>query len=614
MTKMAVGIPTDILAERIWSCLHEDFDLGMVFGTAKEALQRGDVAAFRNSLDREMGWTSPDRFKKIMQMQNLLKKYKFTNDVFTSEELEHVTNQKYLGNQLRLAKQRFNTRSLSTSRVLREARLICKQILGIYDPEEMLILAKFGKKSSIGCPLRLAYIDHKLTDVRAFTGSAECSKWFFDNVLPKDPILNRMVKRLRIKPGHKNFEHDHLVLENVPKTWKVHRGITPLTLIDLFYTYGVGRVIQRRLKENGLDIRFLQDSHRHLIKRFSKTRRHVTADLSAASDSITSDLLNQLLPRSWFNLIRRSTTHQVMIGDNRFYTESILPMGNGLTFPVETLVFYSLTKAIGNLAGIKGTYSVFGDDLIYPRQIHKYVAKVFPQLGICLNMDKTFVNYPFRESCGEDFFLGIPVRSFYLKNEESTTLCNRRLEAFIYKIINGLRRRWDEHEIPRTLNYLLQLLSCTTFEVLRVPPAFPDQSGIQVSNPNHRVLGNVFVPYAPIHINFVYGSRWFRFRYLRAIAKKRFIVTQEPYYWLSLRDENDDTEITPFLKLKHGNYYVESTRPGVQWEKTKRVRLCRIRGHRRKIVKIIHKPFVASRVAERYVLQQNTRQSCSDWI
>lgn len=614
MSHKAVGISTDTLAESIWSCLHEDFNFGSTFASAKLALRSKQVKAFREGLDREVGLTTPLRFKQLAQLQNLLKKYRFSDDVYTSDELEELTNKKYLANQLRIATERFQPRQASSFEVLKAARTIAREILGPIDPEEIIELAKFGKKSSIGCPLRLAYIDHKLSDRRAFTGSTECSKWFFNNVLPKDPILDRIVKRLRLTPQHKNFELDHLVLENVPKTWKVHRGITPLTLLGLYYTYGVGRAVQRRLKEHGLDIRFLQDSHRHLIRRFSITCRHVTADLSAASDSLTSDLLNAVLPRPWYNLVKKSFTHQVKVGGALHFTESVLPMGNGLTFPVETLIFYCLVKAIGDLTGTKGTYSVFGDDLIYPRRIHRYVSAIFPRLGILLNMDKTFVSYPFRESCGEDFYQGVSVRSFYLRNGESATLKGRRLESYLYKIINGLRRRWDDHEIPTTLNFLLRMLSCNTFRVLRVPPQFPDESGIKVVDPSHHVLGNEYVPYEPITVSFHDGSRWFAFNYLRAVAKKRFIVEQEPYYWQTLSGDTDIPD-TGLIHYSRGQYYVSASQPNVNWLEYQHKRWLPSKGGRSHMVKRKKlRPYVASRVVEQIKLQRNRSNTCSDWI
>jgi hypothetical protein len=603
MRPKGVGIPTDILAVNIWRSLYEDFDLGGVFKSAKEALSIGDLKAYRDKCTREVGIVQPPRFKRIKQLENLLKKYRFESDVYTSEELEVITNEKYLSNQVRLSEHHKGGVTLRAHYVLQRARKIAKRILGDPNIEEIELLSKFGKKSSIGCPLSLAYIDHKLTDSRAFTGSAACADWFFSNILPKDPILDQLVQRIRIKPGHPNLQHRNLVLKNVPKTWKVHRGITPLTLIDLFYTYGVGRAVQRRLKKHGLDIRYLQDNHRRVVRKFSLSLTHATADLSAASDSITIHLLSRILPRSWYNLVKRACTHQVKIGDRLFYTESVLPMGNGLTFPVETLVFYCITKAIGELLKVDGLYSVFGDDLVYPSKIHKAVAALFPEFGLILNTDKTFVSFPFRESCGEDFYRGVPVRSFYLSNAGSPRLSGRELEGYLYSIINGLLRRWDEHEIPKTLNFLLRALAQCTFRVLRVPPSFPDTSGIKVEDPTHRLLGEVWTPYEPVKLYYSDGSRWFQFKYLRFVAKKRFIKCQEPYYWQTLAGDSDEPE-GEFKRVF--NPYTEVPTSSVGWQKQSYTRYFKFKGKRRRKVFYKLRPYVSSRIVEQIRLQETS--------
>jgi hypothetical protein len=610
---MGIGKHTDQIAVNCWISLLEDFGLQKEFSSAREALLNGNLKDFRSLCVRDVGIVPPTRYKQIGQIVNLLKKYRFMDDAHTPDELECITNEKYIGNQIRLSTQRLNREQLTSFLVIQRARTICKRILGVPNTEEMHLLSKFGKKSSIGCPLSLAYIDHKLTDRRAFTGSAECSKWFFREILPKDAILNRLVEAIGLKPGDSNLELKVLSLVNVPKKWNVHRSITPLQLIDLFYTYGVGRAVQRRLKEAGLDIRYLQDTHRRVISRFSETMTHATADLSAASDSITSDLLNRLLPRPWYKLVKLALTHQINVGGNQCYTESVLPMGNGMTFPLETLVFYSLTKAIGDLTGVKGMYSVFGDDLIYPRRIHKYVCSIFPDMGITLNGDKTFVSFPFRESCGEDFYRGFPVRSFYLSNSDSFVLSGKRLESHLYSIINGLRRRWDEHAISGTIEYLLLELSNITEGILRVPPLFPDTSGIKVESPNDHLLDMKWASYEPVRIYFADGSRWYQFKYLKPVPKKRFIKQQEPYYWQRLSGDTDVLEDQWSLKRKFTIFSEVPTSP-IQWRKVQRTKWTKdSKARKRKVKYKIQIPFVSSRVVEQYMLQTNRERSVSDW-
>jgi hypothetical protein len=231
-------------------------------------------------------------------------------------------------------------------------------------------------------------------------------------------------------------------------------------------------------------------------------------------------------------------------------------MGNGATFPCETLVFYCIIKAIGELAGVGGIYSVYGDDLIYPSRIHKYVTGIFPQLHLKLNLDKTFVNYPFRESCGSDFYRGQDVRPYFIKGEQQS-LTRVRYEAFLYKVYNGLRHRWEEEEIPSTLTWLLSELTMVSHGILRVPPTFPDYSGIKVDHWSDKPLSYDLLPFKPIYLQYNAGSRWFQFDYLIETPKKRVVKLTEPYYWLSLQGLKDVVvdEYGRMLQHRNGNMY-----------------------------------------------------------
>jgi hypothetical protein len=220
-------------------------------------------------------------------------------------------------------------------------------------------------------------------------------------------------------------------------------------------------------------------------------------------------------------------------------------MGNGATFPVETLVFYCLLKAIGELTGVKGTYSVYGDDLIYPSGLHRYVTAIFPQFHFRLNLDKTFVSYPFRESCGSDFYRGQDVRPYFAKGQEEV-LTRVRYESWLYKVYNGLTFRWDPEEIRGTLTWILSELSMISRGICRVPPSFPDYSGVKVSSPIDKPLSYAHLPWKPVTIQFYSGSRWYQFDYLTETPKKRVVRTVEPYYWLALQGLDDDTLVEEF--------------------------------------------------------------------
>lgn len=602
----------DSAAITIWHNLHGDFlrtepRIGLA---ASDALRKG-IKEYREYEYPELGHISPIRFKMWQQLSSLFKKYRFENDVYTADSLHELTLSKFFSEQERIST--YSPYGWFDHQIIQRARKHAKRILGEYDPEYTIERSHFGKKSSIGCPLNLAYIDQKLTDVKAFTGSTECSRWFLEDCLPGDPILKELVTNLTFIKDSDNLRHDTLNLVLVPKTWKIHRPITPLTLLSLFYSYGVGEQITNHLRNVKLDIRKLQAKHANLVEFVSKTKHLATADLSAASDSITSPLLNRILPRKWFNAIRKTFSHQLFVDGKPYYTESVLPMGNGLTFPVETLIFYVLLKSMSELMGKKGRISVYGDDLIYPSKLHQTVAYFFPRFGFKLNLEKTFVSSSFRESCGADYYAGFDVRPTILPDEETSTLTRSRYVVWLYKVINGLRRRWEDHEITATLSFLFSEVTKVQDAVYRVPPTFPDTAGVKVDDPTVIPLGLWYVHWSPVTVRFYGGSRWFHFHYLTVLPKNRVVKSVLPYYWLALQGRDDELEDVKFWDTDY-SYFNEAPRQALNWVTVKRVRFGKKKnGKHQRIVRKVRVPVVASRVITKPVAKETKRGSISDW-
>lgn len=605
--KVAVRFSTDVLAKNL--LLHVLGDYRTFYGDSAELKSvestfLTDIASFRSLKLKEMGLVEPHRFKMRVQLENLLKKYKFAQDAFSSADLEKRTLEKYFEEQIRITT--FQERSITTQMVLGRARKLARSILGKFDVEEVVKECKFGRKSSIGCPLNLAYIDIKLSDAAAFTSSSGCSK-IFSNILAGDPILSEIVSKIEIKK--ENLEHNTLKLIPVPKSWKIGRLVAPLTLLSLFYSNGIGGYVTKLLNEANLRISNLQARHRSLVQKFSVDCSHATADLSSASDSITVELLCSILPRDWFVALKPLFCHTVLHkdGDNvvSSYTASVLPMGSGATFPLETLIFYCLIKAIGTLTETHGTYSVYGDDLIYPSRVHKYVCRVFSNLGLTMNLDKTFVKYPFRESCGADFYRGADVRSFYFEGE-SAELSRSKYRALLHKTYNGLAARWDIAELPTTFAWLLSELG-NFGSIMRVPPRYPDESGIKVPCHSSIPLAVTGVDYTPITVLCDrYGNHTFKFTCMEYVTERRVVAIVMPYYWLALQGLTDDVSeryLSPdpfslqsslaWTLQKHERYYVDQ------------------KGKRRKKIVKVRTPTVDSRTGGRHRV---SNESTGEWI
>lgn len=187
---------------------------------------------------------------------------------------------------------------------------------------------------------------------------------------------------------------------------------------------------------------------------------------------------------------------------------------------------------------MKGLISVYGDDLIYPSEMHRYVRHVFEDVGFILNEDKTFVKQSFRESCGSDCYCGIDVRPFQPEGQHRK-LPARLYELQVYKTINGLLRRWSREEIPSTLHYLHRELLRVSDVVYQVPPSFPDYSGVRVEAP----ISDYLMPWAQISMR---GNALYVFSFLAMYPKDRCVESQYPFYWNTMRakgcNEEEDCE------------------------------------------------------------------------
>jgi len=101
-------------------------------------------------------------------------------------------------------------------------------------------------------------------------------------------------------------------------------------------------------------------------------------------------------------------------------------MGSALCFPVEAMVFYTLIQSAMHILdgrrpssrSIKN-YSklidIFGDDIIVPVEYTDFVVKYLESYALKVNVNKSFKASAFRESCGADFYAGVPVNPVYAR-------------------------------------------------------------------------------------------------------------------------------------------------------------------------------------------------------
>lgn len=244
------------------------------------------------------------------------------------------------------------------------------------------------------------------------------------------------------------LSHGKLIF--VPKNAKTDRSIVIEPILNSFHQKGIGSYLKTRLLRFGIDL-YDQSINQRSALRGSLDGSLATIDLSMASDCLALELVHELLPPDWTDLLARLRTGYVWLPESvteemienhlaggprreasnshtydpithRYESrllrlEKFSSMGNGYTFELESLIFYSLVYGVCRSLHLPvKDISVFGDDLIVPKAAVSRLTEVLIYCGFTVNTEKSYSSGPFRESCGADYLNGMDIRPFYQKS------------------------------------------------------------------------------------------------------------------------------------------------------------------------------------------------------
>jgi len=220
----------------------------------------------------------------------------------------------------------------------------------------------------------------------------------------------------------------------VLKNARTDRTIGAEPGINCFFQLGIGNMIRKRLLDHGIDLR---DQRRNGLLAYYGARANnvVTVDFTDASGLICRRLVEEVTPQDWFAAMdaARSRFSRLPSGEWEF-NEKFSSMGNGFTFPLQTLIFLSVALVACDEVSCTSEYvSVYGDDVILPRPAYSRFMEICSFLGFKLNADKSFASGYFRESCGEHYFHAVDCKPVYLKARFGDT-------SDIFKFANSVRR------------------------------------------------------------------------------------------------------------------------------------------------------------------------------
>jgi len=249
--------------------------------------------------------------------------------------------------------------------------------------------------------------------------------------------------------GNHNLQHTvGNQVFTVPKNSETDRAACKEPCVNMALQLGVGQHIRQRLRRYGVNLN-KQCVNQKLALYGSQTGRLATIDLKAASDSISQRFVFELVPLEWYELLNSLRSPYGLVNSYDNNEQSIVKwekhstMGNGYTFELESLLFFAISRAVVDLdprhcgRGLDHSVSVYGDDIIVPTYASSNVISTLRACGFETNLDKTFTEGPFRESCGKHYFEGIDVSPFYIRKAIDSV--NR-----VVWLLNTLRKWSDD--------------------------------------------------------------------------------------------------------------------------------------------------------------------------
>lgn len=310
--------------------------------------------------------------------------------------------------------------------------------------DEMWSLCEFGPGATFHGQGRFS--SHILSKMEEYSVTPECKGLAFHVLQTHFPRFyeTQKVKSLVTVKGNR--------LAFVPKDEDKCRTIAIEPSLNMFLQKGCGEWMLRRLRSHfGIDLRD-QSVNQEYARIGSITGSYSTIDMSDASSRIPRELVRRLLPADWFVLLDTIRSRFGKVHGEWHKYEMFSSQGNAFTFPLETLIFYSICAAVQHRLGLKDRKPiVYGDDMVVDTDAFHAIVSKLEAVGGKVNILKSFSSGPFRESCGADWIHGHSVRPIYYKKDavrysEVATLHNLLVE------------KWGEHRLPLTLEYLRSLV------------------------------------------------------------------------------------------------------------------------------------------------------------
>lgn len=326
--------------------------------------------------------------------------------------------------------------------------------------------ARFGPGRSVGLGNQPSHLYFKVGDAPMTAGSDFVRSWYNQSV-SFNPLCEAAEMARKARWGEIEVK-DAALLSFVLKKYTRKRIVVTEPTAQTYFQLGLGKCMEGQLRKHvGLDLSCQPALNSELARLGSIDGSFATMDEKQCSDYISLALSEFMFPPClfrWFKILRMGTVEHKGV---RIKLSMTSTMGNGFTFPMQTALLASLVLGVYNTLDIPThdeygvrNWGVFGDDIAVVTPAFNLLSEVLTDLGLVVNVEKSFSSGPFRESCGADFYEGTNVRPVSLKRyttDQDLFSCFNRLAIWSSKV---------EIPLPQTLQILLGLMKAPT----RVPP------------------------------------------------------------------------------------------------------------------------------------------------
>lgn len=295
-----------------------------------------------------------------------------------------------------------------------DVREIIVDWIGATPPRLENLEVRFGPGATYSHRATHCSVAHKMQDVPCYTRQASVVLDSWSKTQWGRYVLSELGGEVSEVRGN--------IFSTAPKTALVFRPIAKSAEINSSYQLATGRELRNRLLRNAdWDLTSAAEIHKQVACEASLSRAKATLDFTNASGTVCKNLVRSCVPPVWFFLLDSLREPMTRIDGKWHLLEQFSSMGNGYTFELETILIGAIACAYARKRGRTGRLGVdvfvFGDDLIVDDDLAEPLQPIYKFFGLTFNREKSYwgQDNPFRESCGGDFFNGVPVRPFFLK-------------------------------------------------------------------------------------------------------------------------------------------------------------------------------------------------------